>query len=1011
MNSFYGGKQGRTYHIVERYDCVNIISFINEYKLSHDETRIKQIAEIPAFDQTASYSVGEVFKDDKKDSSLKFYLVIQDFSNQSDFQQYTTEIKAMVQEFQKGGSYTKVNYGQYVIIDTIKNRNHKSDLENGLLFRRGFDYNQIDIVEKPNINSIIEDEQGNPILDENNNIQYIYYQREGDTLTFDKDKWQAAWSSWVENVGGGAIYVGQIVGPQGDTPQLFPIKWEDIQNLKDRGAEVRQQVPVSDTYGLIYDEEKGWVYDDTIKIGTATLKDEDGNITGADIAFDIPNPTVKVSAQVVNAYGNEALQENERTRTHQDEASGIIDEEINIQVNKDQNGKIISYSNLLHSHSATGKDAQNWTGDVKTWQYEDGWDETMEGMEDHRTPETYWTPQDQDYENHRHKEKTPHPFYLNYDIAIPRGIHGNDIASVQEEDAENILSDLNGYKIDVKEYAVKSQSWDEKENQYTWDIKNYQYDIKDYEYEQGWSEEMEGSEEHRTPIYYTEEDQNYEEHRTPIYWSEEDEGYEEHRHPVYWSRNDEGWQEHIHITYWQPEDEGFNPEQHIVSYYTEDDPDFEQHKHLIIDEEKDKDSEGNILVPTDKYITFSIKNYDMHEDGDIINAHAGRFPYRVINSIIENIRTRNFYVSGNAKIGDLYQYNNSDIFAICVKAGTMPENIQEFFGVEIPSQTEEIKGSADDAIWQILRLPLTAPPQSLTVDYKAGEDQTIHSHFLDYFYMDREGNVHVVYADGQDSYLGKINSILDVSYNQGTFSFSFSNGITRTFSVNTILDIKRVGDNLAVLYSDQEAIKRQRQQGVPCYDLPFEGEMKVYKVLANSMGNYHIQGKFDLIDLVKYTDPVDGQSKEGILFNGFENYEEGNQERSGWTVFTETNIDGEDIITIYAYDYNYNNYLKDDQDNYIPPYTIDQVPYTWTEQVEGQIVQHQQFLTNCPTYWFPIETVSITSIDPSYLYIIDKEMEGVNPPVPADNGRADRINNNALWFVVTTGHDNYQLEE
>ncbi len=80
MNSFYGGKQGRTYHIVERYDCVNIISFINEYKLSHDETRIKYINDIPAFDQIASYSVGEVFKYNE-DSSLKFYLVIQDFSN------------------------------------------------------------------------------------------------------------------------------------------------------------------------------------------------------------------------------------------------------------------------------------------------------------------------------------------------------------------------------------------------------------------------------------------------------------------------------------------------------------------------------------------------------------------------------------------------------------------------------------------------------------------------------------------------------------------------------------------------------------------------------------------------------------------------------------------------------------------------------------------------------------------------------------------------------------------
>ena len=205
MNSFYGGKQGRTYHIAARYDCVNIVSFINEYKILYDEEQIESIESIPEFDNQASYTIGEVFKN-KEDSRTVFYLVIKDFSAQSDFTNYTTKIKAMVHEFQKGGDYTEVNYGQYVIIDTIKNRNHKSDLENGLLFRRGFDYNQKNYVNKPDIN----DSQ--------------FYIEEGNQKTFDKEKWQAAWSGWVENVGGGAIYVGQIVGPQGDAPELYPIK-------------------------------------------------------------------------------------------------------------------------------------------------------------------------------------------------------------------------------------------------------------------------------------------------------------------------------------------------------------------------------------------------------------------------------------------------------------------------------------------------------------------------------------------------------------------------------------------------------------------------------------------------------------------------------------------------------------------------------------------------------------------------------------------------------------------
>ena len=78
MNSFYGGKQGRTYHLVARYDCVNIISFINEYKALHDEEQIESIDSIPQFDPNASYSIGEVFKN-VEDSSTIFYLVIKDF--------------------------------------------------------------------------------------------------------------------------------------------------------------------------------------------------------------------------------------------------------------------------------------------------------------------------------------------------------------------------------------------------------------------------------------------------------------------------------------------------------------------------------------------------------------------------------------------------------------------------------------------------------------------------------------------------------------------------------------------------------------------------------------------------------------------------------------------------------------------------------------------------------------------------------------------------------------------
>ena len=70
--SFYGGKQGRSFHIVERYDSV--------YE--------------------------------------------------------------MVSKFQEGTNYTDVAFDEYVLIDTILNNNQKSNPENGLLYRRGYNYQE-----------------------------------------------------------------------------------------------------------------------------------------------------------------------------------------------------------------------------------------------------------------------------------------------------------------------------------------------------------------------------------------------------------------------------------------------------------------------------------------------------------------------------------------------------------------------------------------------------------------------------------------------------------------------------------------------------------------------------------------------------------------------------------------------------------------------------------------------------------------------------------------------------
>lgn len=854
MNSFYGGKQGRTYHIVQRFDCVNINSFEAEYIDQYNESKTieQQINNIPTFpiQEQTSYLKGEVYKIQNSDSAI-YYLIIEDFDltgiddatlKRQALLEHSSEIKAMVQEFQKGGAYTRVNYGQYVIIDTIKNRNHKSDLENGLLFRRGFDYNQTDIVEKPNI----KDEQ--------------FYSND-EYHIFDKIKWQAAWSAWVENVGGGAIYIGQIVGPQGDTPQLVPITWEQLQDKKDYSYQ--EVSPVSETYG--WTQEDG--YDDTVKVATVTLKDNDGNITGANLAFDIPQPTIIVSAQSVSAYGLQAINPNDGLRTHEDIAGGVPDQNIPIRVihqDDDINKPIVKYENLIHLHTATGKDGG-------------------------------------------------HPFYYNYDIAIPHGIHGNDIVSVQQESGQDILED---------------------------------------------------------------------------------------------------------------------------SEYTED-------------------SKGIDLETNDQYITFSLKNYDVREAGDIIDAHHGRFPYKVIQTISENIVNRIIYQGGSAKIGDLYQYNNNPgFFAVCVKAGTL-DDISKLIPTGVLTEGTVIRTgtSENDTAWRVLKLSQTASAESFTIDYTYGPDSNpIDTHFIDYIYMDDYGYLYAVYADQTTHNIGFINSVTKVRYEiinnqgfeQGCFVFEFSNGTTQSFSVNLPLDIKRVGDNIVVLYSDQKKAAEEAAQHIPYYSIEYEGTQRLYKVLANTEGNYHIQGKYNLIDLVKYYNPenypeYDSQNppiydQEGILYNGIEelqdpsyippmpeeydgtqqeweqeyknNWRKSVQDRAGWVVAIQETIQGEDIFTIYAYDYNVNNYDIDSQTGqYLPPYVIEDVPYTWNDQYD---YTHYSTLHNCPTYWYPIETISLANINPEYFYLISEcDENNINLPDDGNSTKADKLNINGIWFETFKGHDNY----
>lgn len=193
MSSFYGGKQGRTYNIVQRYNSV----------------------------------------------------------------------QQMCEAFAGGGAYTDANYGQYVIIDTVLS-DGRSNRQNGLLYRRGFDYNQT--------------------------IQSVPVKQNTQT----DEQFKVRWNEYIQHPGAGAIYVGQIVGPEGRTPEVTIEQWSAFQaqsTASGTGA-------FGSTSSIVLEQSTTGKTDDQIKVGYVNIRDVHGDTTGGYIAIDIPKHVQQ--AEVVN---------------------------------------------------------------------------------------------------------------------------------------------------------------------------------------------------------------------------------------------------------------------------------------------------------------------------------------------------------------------------------------------------------------------------------------------------------------------------------------------------------------------------------------------------------------------------------------------------------------------------------------------------------------------------------------------------------------------------------------
>ena len=231
MESFYGGKQGISFNIVQHFDGIDIpentVFTGNYYAVDDSENLIT--------DDNNNYIVKNT--DNQFDYRWKYFLHDGTFFDK----QYA---RGMKQCFMQGGKTTsEVGYGEYVIIDTIVNCHNSSHIDNGKIYRRGMNY------------------QG-PL--------------------------------------GGAEYIGQVVGPKGQSPEL---EMDSVLNIIGIGEEA-EEYPNKGAYtvdagDMIPGNPNGG---DEIIYAWADIRDESGDIVGAKIGFKFPYLVVGFTARQVHPY-------------------------------------------------------------------------------------------------------------------------------------------------------------------------------------------------------------------------------------------------------------------------------------------------------------------------------------------------------------------------------------------------------------------------------------------------------------------------------------------------------------------------------------------------------------------------------------------------------------------------------------------------------------------------------------------------------------------------------------
>lgn len=419
-------------------------------------------------------------------------------------------IYQMVCAFQDGAAYVDAKYNEYVIIDTIVNRNDKTDPENGIIYRRGLNFNEefdprrkIIGYEKFNLtvdDTIVVTLRGQidqrytdeTIPETGTEIgwpvprfkHYEYYLRNGDDglevelhpgeLIVNETGtplFNIIWKDFVTNPGGGAEYVGQIVGPQGESPLTRLVDWdtfeEEYLHNVDNTEPVKGELLANRRPG--YD---GSEYNDDIKYGYCNVRDAQGNVYGAVLSMDLPYTVFKFEFESGSAYGPVTR----TVPTYQDLPDEInVNKDVYYYVTEDEtyyiwddtrkiatvvneveneaaleaiplidiNFKQLYYTlddNLYHiAHISSVDDQIEWE-EVNYTSYlsDPGFVETelwlVENSEQYPSDPSKWK-----YTNmlREYADSQNHNFYKHYTVTIPKGVHGTDFVRFNNVNQEN----------------------------------------------------------------------------------------------------------------------------------------------------------------------------------------------------------------------------------------------------------------------------------------------------------------------------------------------------------------------------------------------------------------------------------------------------------------------------------------------------------------------------------------------------------------------------------------------